>query len=473
MTQLSRYPVADPPTAPERETTGHLLLRAYAVLVVFSAFAHSFWWNLLGFAGGAAFLAALTLGTVAIWVPRLTRRRPPFPWRRLPWLALGYVALALVSLAWSSWAATTAVTWLLLAAATLQGVFLADVLTWRELLRSLEIALRWVLGLSVLLELWVAAVRHRPLLPNFTDVPPNPDPHWYWVRGNLLDPVLDPGRLQGAVGNANLLGILCLLALIVFGVRLADRAPSPVVRGVWVAVAAFLLLRSGSVTTLVALVVVAVVLGAILLMRRARSPRERTRRYLLFAAVVVVGAALALLLRDRLLALVGRGGDLTGRGAIWSAVLERATERPVVGHGFASPWLPWDPAFDGWIVDHGITVFHAHDMWLDVFLQLGAVGVLVVLGVFAALMWRSWFFAVDRPRWDIRADRPYQTVALLPPLVVAMLLVQGLTESGPIMLWGWMLVVALSFKIKAAPLVDVGAGEASAPERRPLRTRRR
>ncbi|WP_456283627.1 O-antigen ligase family protein [Microbacterium sp. JZ101] len=474
MTQLSRHPVADPPTAPEREKTGHLLLRAYAVLVVFSALAHSFWYNLAGVAGAAVLLGALTLATLAIWLPRLrrSRRATPFAWRRLPWLGLAYAAFALLSLLWSAWPAATAVTWLLLASATLQGLFLADALTWRELVRCLEISLRWVLGLSLLLELWVAGIRRRPLLPNFSDAPADPDPHWYWVRGNLLDGVLDPGRVQGIVGNANLLGILCLLALIVFGIRLADRAPSPAVRIVWIAVAAFLLLRSGSVTTLVALVAVAGVLCAALLIRRAALPRGRTPLYAVFAGVAVVGIVSAVLLRERLLALVGREGDLTGRGDIWQAVLERASTRPVAGNGFASPWLPWDPAFDGWILDHGITVFHAHDMWLDVYLQLGAIGVALVAGVFAALTWRAWFFAVDRPRWDIRADRPYQAITLLPILVVAMLLVQGLTESGPIMLWGWMLVTLLAFKIKSVPLVDVGVAEASAPERRPLRVRR-
>ena len=36
---------------------------------------------------------------------------------------------------------------------------------------------------------------------------------------------------------------------------------------------------------------------------------------------------------------------------------------------------------------------------------------------------------------------------------------QGLTESTPIMLWGWMLLVMLTFKIKVVPLVGVGERE--------------
>src|SRR5690606_29726729 len=40
MAQYTKHPVSAPPTAPERESTGHLLLRGYATLVVFVAFAH-------------------------------------------------------------------------------------------------------------------------------------------------------------------------------------------------------------------------------------------------------------------------------------------------------------------------------------------------------------------------------------------------------------------------------------------------
>jgi hypothetical protein len=474
MAQQSRYPVAVPPAAPEGEKTGHLLLRAYAVLVMFSAFAHTFWFNLLGAQGAAVLLGAVTVATVAVWVPRLrvsVRRahgREPFGWRRLPWFGLAYLLLAVLSLLWSAWPATTAVTVVLLASATVQGLFVADVLTWDELVRAMESALRWVVGASLAIELWVAAVLRHPLLPNFAEAPNDPDPHWYWVRGNLLDDpfALSGGeRVQGIVGNSNVIGILCLLALIVFGLRLADRAPSPSVRAVWTVAAGYLFLRSGSATVLAAAALVAAVLVAALVMRRATTPGGRTRRYALLSLIAAAGIALVLLMRERLLAAVGRGGDLTGRAGIWEAVWQRAAERPVAGNGFASPWLPWDEAFDGWIVDHGITVFHAHQMWLDVFLQLGAIGVALIAGVFAALVWRSWFFAVDRPRWDLRADRPYRAITLLPLLVVWMLLAQGVSESGPIMLWGWMTVTMLSFKLKSVPIMGAGPGEEPAPQR--------
>lgn len=461
--------MAPPPRAPRREATTHLLLRAYATLVLFSLLAYSAWFNLVGATGAAVVLGAGTLATLAIWIPDLARRRGAraFAWRRLPWAALGYGALAVASLAWSQWPGATALTLLLLASCTLQGVFLADALSWGEIVRALEVALRWILGLSLAVEAWVALVVRHPILPNFFSVDGEPDPHWYWVRGNLFEAIGIGPRIQGIVGNSNLLGMLCVVALVVFSVRLAaglaERAAREriAMRIAWIAVAAWLLLRAGSATSFACAVLVAVVLLAALAMRRQRSPRGRTRVYALFTALVAAGAVAAWLGRDLLLRVAGRGEGLTGRDAIWGAVAERAAELPVLGHGFSSPWVPWDPAFDGWIVDHGITVFQAHSMWLDAFLQLGAAGVLLVAIACGALVWRAWFFAVDRPRWDADGSRPFSVLSLVPLLVVWALLVQGLTESNPIMLWGWTLVVLFSFKIKTAPVlspVDTDAG---------------
>ena len=50
-------------------------------------------------------------------------------------------------------------------------------------------------------------------------------------------------------------------------------------------------------------------------------------------------------------------------------------------------------------------------------------------------------------------------MTLLPSLVGAILLVQGLSESSPLLLWGWMFVVMFSFKIKQSPHIGVGPAE--------------
>lgn len=445
------HPISAPPAAPIREKTGHILLRGWCIFVVAAALAGTSWLMVFGIVGTAVVAYGSGVVTVILWIVL----RPDVQWRRLPWFAVAYVVWASFSLLWSAYPEASLTTLLLLLSTTVQGMFVGSVLTWRELVRSIASALKWILGLSILFELWVSLVWGGPIMPGFGRPERGVDPIEMWSRDNLLD----GGRIQGLFGNANPLAYVALLAIVVFALRIASRSPRRGFLIAWIVLAAFLFVRASSATATLAAAGVVVVLATALLMRTSRRPGGRTRYYIGYA-VVAVGGLLALWLgRERLFALLGRSADLTGRERIWEAVGARAAERPLLGWGFASPWVPTDPFFDGWIVDHGVTVMQAHNMWLDVFLQLGAIGVVLFALTILAFVWRSWFFAVDRPRWDLVADRPYSAVTLLPTLVAALLLVQGLAESGPLLGWGWFLLVLLAFKIKQAPLLGRGPSE--------------
>ena len=449
----TKHPVAAPPSAPPRETTGHLLLRGWCIFVIAAAVAGTSWLMAFGTLPSAIVAIATGLVSGVLWVIL----RPGVQWRRLPWFALLYVAWAVASLLWSAYPSATALTLVLLLSTTVQAMFVGSVLTWRELVRAIASALKWILGLSILFELWVSLVWGGPILPGFVRPTPgaHDDPIVYWSRDNLFD----GGRIQGLFGNANPLAYTALLAMIVFAVRLASRAPRRVLLVGWFLVALFLFVRAGSATAWLSAAAVVVVLAAALLMRTVRRPGGRTRYYLAYAAVALGGLTTLWLLREGIFAALGRSADLTGRERIWAAVWQRAIERPWHGWGFSTPWVPSEPHFDGWIVDHGETVMQAHNMWLDVFLQLGVIGVALIALTMLAFVWRSWFFAVDRPRWDLVATRPYSPITLLPTLVGAILLVQGLAESAPLLGWGWFFLVMLAFKIKQAPLVGRGASE--------------
>jgi O-antigen ligase len=428
-------------------------LRGWCIFVLFSAIAGVAWVN----AFGETVTVVVTIGAGIVSVVIWALVRPPVQWRRLPWFTVAYVAFAVLSLLWSAWPATTALTLLLLVITTIQGMFVGSVLAWRELIRATASALKWAMALSILFELWVSIFVGVPVLPGFVPRTEEVDPILYWSRDNLFD----GGRIQGIWGNANLLGMAALLAIIVFCIRLAARAPRRVLLMGWIALSAYLMLRAASATAFLAAAAAALALVTVLLMRTARRPGERTRYYVAYALVGVGGALAIWIFREAIFTAVGRSADLTGRERIWEAVLERASERPIAGWGFATPWLTSDPYFDGWIVDHGQSVMQAHNMWVDAYLQLGLIGVTLLALVFLALVWRSWFFAVDRPRWDLTADRPYSPLSILPTLVVTILLVQGLAESGPLLTWGWMFVVMLAFKLKQSPHIGEGPAEQS------------
>lgn len=448
----TKHPVAAPPSAPVREKTGHLLLRGWCIFVIAAALAGTSWLMAFGTLGAGIVAFGTGLVSLALWVVL----HPGVQWRRLPWFAVLYFAWAVASILWTAYPSATLLTLALLLTTTVQAMFVGSVLTWRELVRAIASALKWVLGLSLVFEVWVSALWGGPILPEFVR-PDGPvdDPIVYWSRDNLFD----GGRIQGLFGNANLLAAAALLGMIVFAVRFASGAPRRTLLAGWFALAAFLFVRAGSATAWLTAAAVIVVLFTILLMRTTTRPGARTRYYIAYAIVGVGGLTALWLARDSLFAALGRSSDLTGREGIWAAVWAKAVERPVLGWGFSTPWVPTDPAFDGWIEDHGQTVMQAHNMWLDVFFQLGAIGLALIILTLLAFTWRSWFFAVDRPRWDLVSDRPYSPVTLVPSLVATVLLVQGLAESGPLVGWGWLLIVMLAFKIKQAPLIGRGLSE--------------
>lgn len=451
MAMHTNHPVSALPTAPARETTGHLLLRAWCVFLLVLALGGVGLVNAVGPAVTAVVVAATTVVSAAVWLVV----RPPLALRRLPWIAAGYLVWATASVLWSAWPAASVLTLLLLWVTTFQGLFVGAVLTWRDVVRAIASAAKWVVGLSVLFELAVAVIVRGPLLPGF--VIPGDAVEGVWSSGALFS----GGRLQGIFGDADLLAAVMLVAITVFGVRLAVGAPRRMLLVVWIVVAGFLFVRAESITGVIAAAFVALVLGTVLVMRTASRPGERTRWYLLYAAIGLGGAGVLWFGRDTVFGVLGRGADLTGREGLWADVLARADQHPIIGWGFSTPWITSEPLIGGWLVDRGQPVTQAHGMWLDTYLQLGGVGVGLLALVYLAYLWRSWFFAVDRPRWDLRDDRPHSPLTLLPTLVGALLVVQGLTDSGPLLLWGWTFVILFGAKIKQTPLVGVGPSEQS------------
>ncbi|MEB4615437.1 O-antigen ligase family protein, partial [Leucobacter sp. M11] len=155
-----------------------------------------------------------------------------------------------------------------------------------------------------------------------------------------------------------------------------------------------------------------------------------------------------LFFRNALFGLLGKSGDMTGRLEIWQKVIELAEQRPAFGWGWVSYWPFWAEPFNGLDEKVGLPVMHAHNAWLDVWLQLGIVG-LVLFAMLAGLtLWRVWFRAIDQPRRDAGAPLPFATSSLVPLLLVVALLVQSLTESRILVEGGWLLLVLLAMKSK-------------------------
>ncbi len=82
-------------------------------------------------------------------------------------------------------------------------------------------------------------------------------------------------------------------------------------------------------------------------------------------------------------AAMGRTDDissLTGRLPLWEELVDTIGERPIVGHGYLAFWTPEQVEYLGdlfkWEVPHG------HNMYLDVLIDCGMIGLLLFLLVF-------------------------------------------------------------------------------------------
>ena len=424
----------------------------FLVLVLFTLLAGDAWRYTIGWVGFGVLVVLVAAASVVLIVAQRDR------WRLsgFPYPLAAFLLLATLSIAWSFYPAATGLGIAATLITTTVGTAIAVTYSWRDLLRCLGLALRLVLGLSLLFEFVVAAFVRHPVLPlmpspgiDYAALPDKIPKMLFWSRNELFE-VLDGGRIQGIVGNSALLAFVAIVGVIVFALQFADRSVKRRWSIVWLAVAVANLLFTRSATVTVALVVVVAVTLAILLVRRAPTPRARAITYGGILAVVAVGVVTAIVFHRQILALLGKSEDLTGRLGIWEGVIGLAQQRPVFGWGWVSYWIPWvapfnDPAF----FRNGVQQTHAHNAWLDVWLQLGIVGVVVLAALVLSALVLSWSFAVDRAQDLPGQPQPHTAVSLLPLLLLTALIVQSLAESRLLVEFGWALLVVIAIKTKA------------------------
>ncbi|MGW9022061.1 O-antigen ligase family protein [Leucobacter chromiiresistens] len=426
------------------ESKTRLGVSAFAICVFILALGSNGVRNLVGWAGFLGLAAALVVWGIVIFV----RERPErFRWYRLPAPLYWFLGLAILSILWSQYRFESVLGVLGQLATTLLAVVIAFVLSWHEVLRTLGTALRYLIGLSLVFELIVAVFVRRPVFQNFidgfVDVPESGKVPklLYWSR----DLLFAGGPIQGLVASSVLLGFIALLGLIIFGIQLRAGLVRPVRGWFWVVVSfgTILLTRGATVWVALAAVVVGLVLA---LWARRLGPERRVPLYATGGAVLVAAIGLVLFARDFVFGLLGKSGDLTGRVETWQKVIDLAEQRPWFGWGWVSYWAPWAEPFASLDEKAGIQVMSAHNAWLDVWFQLGIVGLLAFAPLIVLTTWRVWFRAVDPPRRGYGPPLTYATSALWPFLVMIALLVQSLTESRLIIEGNWLLLVLLAVK---------------------------
>jgi exopolysaccharide production protein ExoQ len=390
--------------------------------------------------------AALAFVLATISVVWLVKIRHTWRINGLPYPMIAFFVLIALSIAWSAYPNWSAIGLLAALLTVVIATCLAIVFTARELLWAFGTALRTILGLSLLFELVISVFVRQPILPWWTDYSGQKiHAAYYWSR----DVLFTGDRIQGLVGNSNLLGFLGLLGLIVFAIQLASRTVRVVPGILWLLVAAacVALTRSGTVT--IAIAAVAVVAVVLIVIRHARTERGRLLVYVLSLVVVALGVVGVIAFHTKVLALLGKSDTFTGRTGIWNAVIHLAEQRPTFGWGWVSYWPPHVKPFSSSVFNlGGVQYFQAHEAWLDIWFQLGIVGLVVFGALVLSTMVRVWILAVERGGYEASGRGPYSAVTLLPVLILVALLAQSLAESRLLIEYGMLLLCLFAIRSK-------------------------
>jgi len=171
----------------------------------------------------------------------------------------------------------------------------------------------------------------------------------------------------------------------------------------------------------------------------------------LVLAIVLVGGATYFMGGDTgMVHALGRKDNLSGRTDIWAAVLA-AGSNPVVGAGFESFWIT--PRYMAAFVRHLAGWWHpealneAHNGYLEVYLNLGWVGVSMIALVF-----------ISAYRSSTAALRRDPQIGCLTLAYVATAAIYSITECGFRMLdpiWIFLLLAIVTSRRIAAGISDV------------------
>ncbi|MCU1515251.1 MAG: exopolysaccharide biosynthesis protein [Microbacteriaceae bacterium] len=367
------------------------------------------WPGLLGILTTLVVLAAISL----------LARRHALQWNGLlPISLLVFVGWAAISIFWSQYQWATFGSVVYLGAVTTLGIYIALVRDTIQIARAFGDVLRLVLVLSLALEILAGVLIDSPI-------------HLFGIQGHL--DILGP--LQGIFGTRNQLGIVALIALVTFGTEFRTKSVS---RGLGIgslAIALLLLLLSRSPVALGSLLVVGLAAVALYGLRRASLESKRFWQFgLLIATIAVAGIAWAA--RTPIIAVFSANAEVNLRLRLWNEVRGLIPFHALEGWGWTGAWRPDIPPFNAFVGDGATAPASALSAYIDVWFQLGFVGLVILIGLVGLTFVRSWLLA----------SKQRSFVYAWPALVLVALITTGLAESSLLVEFGWLTFVVCSVK---------------------------
>ncbi len=252
----------------------------------------------------------------------------------------------------------------------------------------------------------------------------------------------------GIFTQRNSLGVIMALATFVFYLWSRIDPEEKWTAYLWASFSLFLIILSGSLTGFLGLCVF--VAGGRLLLS-VRRHRQGARRIFL-ASLLLAGFGIFYTANNpaTVASFFDRDVTLTGRTTIWGAALVLGMDHPWIGHGFNAFWLGDEGASGEVRRIAGWDVPSAHNGFLEIWLDLGLIGLGIFLAGFARHFWESIRYFLDRESWE----------GYWPVLFLAFLAVINLAQSSLVApnYFYWILYVVISFRLCMAnnnPATDV------------------
>lgn len=386
------------------------LARAYT-LTVFAALVGA---HLVVSVAGAVTLRTVIAGLCVIGLGVLLVRRAEISFLRLvPITLVLLVVWAFASIFWSTDPLSSFARWTAMLAVAFLAVAIGHIRDTLQTVRALGDVLRVALSVSLALEVLSGVIIDTPL-------------RFLGIQGNIAH----FGPIQGIFGTRNMLGFIAVVAIITFAVEMRAHSVRPGLSVFSISLASALALLSASPTVLVLIVAVGVATGALTLVRRARPERRRRVQGILAAAFGVAGITLYAQ-RTRVIDLLGATDDLSMRANLWALARFFAGRQPVQGWGWFGSWDVAEQPF--LTINQLLRQRHstALSAYVDIQLQLGWIGLLLLCTLGGAAIVRSWLDASQR-RSIVYAWTPLMLVALA---------VTSAFESVALFSVGWLLLV--------------------------------
>lgn len=371
--------------------------------------------NLIGWAG----LIAILVAVVLLVGGSLLVRRGEIEWQGLlPVSLLVFVGLAGLSIIWSQyqWATLGGIAYL--AAFTILGVSIALTRDTIQIVRAFGDVLRVVLGISIGVEILSGLLIDTPIV-------------FLGVEGNLAE----LGPIQGIMLSRNQFGLIALIALITFGIEAITHSVGRTTAILSLVLATLSILLSRSPVILAVLVIVLAAAGAVYLLRKVAPERRRVWQLAILVATILL-AVFAWLARARIISLFSANSELSYRLELWRKLLGLVTLHPLEGWGWVGYWRPEVQPFPVFAIAGQREPNSALNAFLDVWFQLGLIGLLVFVGLVVLTFTRSWLLAGQRR----------SVVFTWPALILVVLIVTSLAESSLLVEYGWMTFVVCSVK---------------------------